>query len=65
MKTTKLPPFSKHHKGKHARWMKKFIKTDFLTAIFSDECRATVDESVPEIKVYLLHRDSQLIRLRI
>ena len=43
MKVNKLPHLSKHHKEKRVIWAKKYMKTDFSTVMFSDECRATVD----------------------
>lgn len=42
-KPTILPPLKKSHKEKRLAWAKKYMKTDFSTVLFTDECRATLD----------------------
>lgn len=41
MEQMKLLP--KHQQEKHVSWLKKCMKTDFLTIVFSDECKASLD----------------------
>ena len=37
------PPLSTAHKQKRLQWAKQYMKTDFKTVLFTDECRATLD----------------------
>ena len=37
------PPLTKQHKAKRVKWATDYIKCDFSTVIFTDECRATLD----------------------
>lgn len=37
------PPLSIGHKQKRLQWARQYMKTDFKTVLFTDECRATLD----------------------
>ena len=37
------PPLTTRHKTKRLEWARKYIKTDFQSVLFTDECRATLD----------------------
>lgn len=45
--------FSKHHKEKCVSLAKNYMKIDFSTIIFSDECRAALEELVGWPKVWV------------
>lgn len=38
------PPLTNAHKQKRLQWAQKYMKTKFQTALFTDECRATLDD---------------------
>lgn len=40
---SKRPPLSKKHEDKRVEWAKRYMKLDFQTVIFTDECRASLD----------------------
>ena len=37
------PPISERNQLKRVEWARKYLKLDFSTVIFTDECRATLD----------------------
>jgi len=37
------PPLSEINKSKRIKWAKKYLKTDFSTVLFTDECRVSKD----------------------
>lgn len=37
------PPLTNAHKQKRLHWAEKYMKTNFQTVLFTDECRATLD----------------------
>ncbi|CAI9619738.1 unnamed protein product [Staurois parvus] len=37
------PPLTNAHKQKWLHWAEKYMKTNFQTVLFTDECRATLD----------------------
>ena len=55
-KLKKQPLLSKQHKQRRVKWAKKYMKLDFLQVVFSDECRATLDDSDGFAKGRILHR---------
>ena len=42
-KPVSRPPLTKQHKAKRVKWATDYIKCDFSTVIFTDECRTTLD----------------------
>ena len=42
-KTIKTPPLTKNHKELRQIWAEQYMKCDFSTVIFTDECRAMLD----------------------
>lgn len=42
-KTETRPPLNKIHKLEHQDWAKKYLKTDFLKVLWTDEMKATLD----------------------
>ncbi len=42
-KSMRNPPLKQRHKDKRMEWVKKYMKTDFSSVIFTDECRARLD----------------------
>ncbi|KAG8009288.1 Transposable element Tc3 transposase [Nibea albiflora] len=42
-KSSFQPPLSIAHKEKQLQWAQQYMKTDFKTLLFTDECRATLD----------------------
>ena len=42
-KPASRPPLTKQHKAKRVKWASDYMKCDFSTVIFTDECRATLD----------------------
>ena len=42
-KPVSRPPLTKQDKTKRVKWATDYIKCDFFTVIFTDECRATLD----------------------
>ena len=43
MKATVRPPLNKKHMEQRLKWANTYMKRDFSTVIFTDECRATLD----------------------
>ena len=37
------PPLTSRHKTKRVEWARNYMKVDFQTVLFTDECRATLD----------------------
>ena len=37
------PPLTNAHKQKRLQWAQKYMKTNFLTVLFTDECRTILD----------------------
>ena len=37
------PPLNNAHKQKRLKWAQEYMKTNFQTVLFTDECRATLD----------------------
>ena len=37
------PPLTSRPKTKRVEWARHYMKVDFQTVLFSDECRATLD----------------------
>ena len=37
------PPLNNAHKQKRLQWAQEYMKTNFQTVLFTDECRATLD----------------------
>ena len=37
------PPLNSRHKAKRVEWARQYMKVDFQTVLFTDECRATLD----------------------
>lgn len=42
-KSSKRPPLTKTHKEKRLVWAETYMKCDFPSVLFPDECRATLD----------------------
>lgn len=42
-KPTIRPPLNNAHKQKRLQWAQEYMKTNFQTVLFTDECRATLD----------------------
>ena len=63
-KPKKQPPLTKIHKEKRLQWARKYLKLNFKTVMFSDECRATLDGPDGFCRGWLRHGQQTTVRLR-
>lgn len=64
MKATKLPTLSKYHKEKSTSCPRKYMKIDF-SIVFTDKCRATLNERDNQTGVCALYENRQQACLKI
>ena len=63
-KAIKAPPLTKNHKESRKIWAEQYMKCDFSTVIFTDECRATLDGPDCWSRGWLGDGQDEKVRLR-
>ena len=63
-KSIKTPPLTKNHKELRQIWAEQYMKCDFSTVIFTDECRATLDGPDCWSRGWLRKGQDEHVRLR-
>ena len=60
----KRPPLKQQHKYRRIEWAEKYMKTDFSSVMFTDECRPTFDGPDGWAKEWISFNDSSRVRAR-
>ena len=63
-KPIKQPPISKRHKHDRVKYAMSNFKTNFTKVIFTDECRATLDEPDGMSRGWLINKSAPPMRIR-
>ena len=63
-KTDQNTPLTKNHKELRQIWAEQYMKCDFSTVIFTDECRATLDGPDCWSRGWLREGQDEQVRLR-
>ena len=63
-KSMRRPPLKQQHKDRRIEWAEKYMKTDFSSVIFTDECRAILDGRDGWARGWISFNDSAPVRAR-